>query len=187
MLLEGGINKDGEMDKKNKDSVLRWRHIKDIPIDVGPRYFKCFSLEELESHVDRAGIIISFTTLGPGFRAVARARHNETLIIGYVEGFVRPSGQILHLDKMEVFKSMVKRAREEEPDIDFGGVSFAIGLVLGYRCLLHGIEKGCTTAEFLAIDDEGMCLFSLFCFALFLSLNLSLINLKKIIDERVST
>ena len=119
---------------------------------------------------------------------MARAKHNETLIIGYVEGFVRPSGQILHLDKMEVFKSMVKRAREEEPDIDFGGVSFAIGLVLGYRCLLHGIEKGCTTAEFLAIDDEGMCfvLFILFCF-ISVSQSISHLFKKIIIDERVST
>ena len=113
-----------------------------------------WTLDELEEHVSKAGIVISFTTFGPGYRAVARAKHNETLIMGYVEGFVRPAGEILHLDKMEVFKQMVKRARNEEPSIDFGGVSFAIGLILGYRCLLHGLEKGCNTAEFLAIDDE---------------------------------
>ena len=129
-----------------------------------------WTLEELEKHIDRAGITISFTTLGPGYRAVARAKHNETLIMGYVEGFVRPSGQILHLDKMEVFKRMVQKARKEEPNIDFGGVSFAIGLILGYRCLLHGIEKGCTTAEFLAIDDEGMSLFCVCLYVCFLSL-----------------
>jgi hypothetical protein len=115
-----------------------------------------WSIEELEEQALKSGIVISFTTLGPGYRAVARAKHNETLIMGYVEGFVRPSGDILHLDKMEVFKKMVKRARNEEPTMDFGGVSQAVGLILGYKCLFHGIEKGCRTAEFLAIDDEGM-------------------------------
>jgi hypothetical protein len=113
-----------------------------------------WTMEELEEQVSKVGVIISWSTFGPGYRAVARAKHNESLVIGYVEGFVRPAGEILHLDKMEVYKPMVKRARREAPSMDFGGVSFAIGLLLGYRCLLHGIEKGCKTAEFLAIDDE---------------------------------
>lgn len=115
-----------------------------------------WSVDELEEQALKSRVVISFTTLGPGFRAVARAKHNETLIMGYVEGFLRPSGVILHLDKMEVFKKMVKRVRNEDPAMDFGGVSFAIGLLLGYRCLLHGVENGCSSAEFLAIDDEGM-------------------------------
>ena len=48
-----------------------------------------WDLEELESFAAESGVIVSFTTLGPGYRAVARAQHNESLIIGYVEGFVR--------------------------------------------------------------------------------------------------
>mmetsp|Transcript_4337 Transcript_4337/g.7579 ORF Transcript_4337/g.7579 Transcript_4337/m.7579 type:complete len:253 (-) Transcript_4337:11-769(-) len=99
------------------------------------------------------GVDISFTTLGPGFRAVARPSHDDSQIIGYVEGFLRPGGQIIHLDKMEVWKKAVDRARKENPDgYKNGGNVFGVGLVLGYLCLLH--EEGCTTAEFLAIDDE---------------------------------
>lgn len=98
---------------------------------------------------------MSFTTMGPGYRAVARAKHDEELILGYVEGFLRPGGAILHLDKMEVFKPVVKKAKQQRPELfDFGGVSFGIGLVMGYRCLLHGQQNGCKAAEFLAIDDE---------------------------------
>eukprot|EP00980_Cylindrotheca_fusiformis_P015069 scaffold4157_cov136-Cylindrotheca_fusiformis.AAC.19 len=113
-----------------------------------------WTMEELDDQAEKSGVILSWSTFGPGYRAVARAKHDESLVMGYVEGFVRPAGEILHLDKMEVWKKMVKRARNEAPAMDFGGFAAGIGLLLGYRCLLHGIEKGCTTAEFLAIDDE---------------------------------
>ena len=98
-----------------------------------------WNIKNLDSYADRSGMTISFTTLGPGYRAVARAKHDESLILGYVEGFVRPAGQILHLDKMEIFQPILQRAKRGNPDgFDFGGISFGIGLVLGYRCLLHG-------------------------------------------------
>ena len=139
-----------------------------------------WTVDELEEYADKTGVVISFTTLGPGYRAVARAKHDESLILGYVEGFVRPAGNILHLDKMEVFKPVVEKAKKQQPDLfDFGGVSFGVGLMMGYRCLLFGEkncflfsflfrrichvsnffqlpgqEKGCSVAEFLAIDDE---------------------------------
>ena len=86
---------------------------------------------------------------------MARARHDESLIVGYVEGFVRPAGQILHLDKMQVFQPVVDKVKAQVPNsLDFGGVSFGIGLLMGYKCLLHATEKGCSMAEFLAIDDR---------------------------------
>jgi len=111
--------------------------------------------QQLLDYADRQGLVVSLTTLGPGYRAIARAKHNTTKIIGYVEGFIRPTGQILHLDKMEVFKPMVKAARQENPqEFKGGGTVFGPGLILGYLCLLHGIEQGCQTAEFLAIDDQ---------------------------------
>lgn len=109
----------------------------------------------IDELADNRGVVISFSTLGPGFRAVARAKHDESMILGYVEGFVRPAGEVLHLDKMEVFQKMVDKVKAQVPgSLDFGGVSFAIGLLMGYTCLLHGQEKGCRIAEFLAIDDE---------------------------------
>lgn len=85
------------------------------------------------------GVEISLSTLGPGYRAVARAKHNSTLILGYVEGFLRPSGKVLHLDKMEVFRKIVLRARAENPDkFKQGGTVFGVGLLMGYVCLLYG-------------------------------------------------
>lgn len=98
-----------------------------------------WTLQQLEEYADKTGVVISFTTLGPGYRAVARAKHDESLILGYVEGFVRPSGTILHLDKMEVFQPILKKAKYQMPEsFDFGGISFGVGLLAGYRCLLHG-------------------------------------------------
>jgi hypothetical protein len=101
------------------------------------------------------GILLSLSTLGPGYRAIARAKHNESLVLGYVEGFLRPGGTILHLDKMEVFRKMVVKAKSENPtEFSQGGTVFGIGLLMGYICLLYGRDNGYTVGEFLAIDDE---------------------------------
>lgn len=116
---------------------------------------KFATAEEIIKYGENVGIKVSLSTLGPGYRAVARAVHDEEQIIGYVEGFLRPGGTLLHLDKMEVWKKAVDRARKENPDgFKNGGNVFGIGLLLGYLCLLHGKENGCVDAEFLAIDDE---------------------------------
>jgi len=110
--------------------------------------------DEIDTFAKERGMIVTFSTLGPGYRAVARAIHDESIILGYVEGFVRPTGQILHLDKMQIFQPVVNRMKENYPEtLNFQGVSFGIGLLMGYKCLLFGKDKGCRIAEFLAIDD----------------------------------
>lgn len=111
--------------------------------------------EELLAYADRQEVIVSLTTLGPAYRAVARSKHNETQILGYIEGFIRPTGQLLHLDKMEVFRKMVHRARHENPKFKGGGTVLGVGMLMAYLCVLHGAEEGkCSQAEFLAIDDS---------------------------------
>jgi len=98
-----------------------------------------WTLSDIEDYADQQGVVLSFTTLGPGYRAVARAKQDESLVLGYVEGFLRPAGNILHLDKMEAFQPQLKKARKLDADgFDFGGISFGVGLLMGYRCLLHG-------------------------------------------------
>lgn len=111
--------------------------------------------EQLMEFADSQGVELSLTTLGPGFRALVRSSHNTTLIMGYVEGFVRPSGKLMHLDKMEVFQKAVATAREENPKFKGGGNIMGVGLLMAYLCLWHGFEEsGCTQAEFLAIDGK---------------------------------
>lgn len=110
--------------------------------------------EELIDFAKDTGIVLSLSTLGPGYRVLARAAHNETLIVGYIEGFVRPGGEIIHLDKMEVYKKAIRRCREENPEFTNGASGFGVGLMIGCLCLRHGIESGCKIAEFLAIDDS---------------------------------
>ena len=108
--------------------------------------------DELEDFARDQGLEITLTTLGPGFRSTARSLHNRTEILGYVEGFTR--GNILHLDKMEVFSKVVKTVRRENPQFTGGGTSLGVGLLMGYVCLLHGQQANCKSAEFLAIDDD---------------------------------
>jgi len=185
------------------------------------------SLDELNEYASQEGIDLTFNTLGPGYRSVARfdppaastasttttttttttrknnqedndgsgSEEDSRLVLGYVEGFVRPTGNILHLDKMEAYQPILNRAKRQyqrqyelatnvkknnndniNKDVDqstaasasvsssepppppppilyLGGISFGVGLLMGYQCLLHGKSKGCTRAEFLAIDD----------------------------------
>jgi hypothetical protein len=101
------------------------------------------------------GVELSLTTLGPAYRGVARSAHNRTQILAYVEGFVRPQAPpLLHLDKMEVFRPLVKQARQENPRFTGGGTSLGVGLLVAYLCVLHGLDQNCQMAEFLAIDDS---------------------------------
>ena len=46
--------------------------------------------EELDEYAEQVGVTLTFSTLGPGYRAVARAAHDEEQILGYCEGFLRP-------------------------------------------------------------------------------------------------
>ena len=120
-----------------------------------------WTLQQLEDYAsdESINVVISFTTFGPVYRAVARAKHDESIILGYVEGFLRPTQpKLLHLDKMEIFQPVVERVRRSRPNtLNFGGVNIGLGLLMGYRCLLYAAEPAQgsrTIAEFLAIDDE---------------------------------
>jgi len=102
------------------------------------------TIEEINNFATSNGISLIFTTRGPGYRCVgvdANSNNSTTTIVGYVEGFIRPGRKILHADKMEIF---IKGG---------GGTFLGPGLLIAYACFLHGKESGCTTAEFLAIDD----------------------------------
>jgi hypothetical protein len=143
-------------------------------------YWTRLQLDHFASH---EGIVLSITKVGPFFRSVARAHHNTSIILGYVEGWIRPSvsmvggsNTILHLDKMLVFPRMIRRTREENPQqFRNGGTILGVGLLLGYLCCLdyycdqindenlrrkkRSMDVTDTTtsyvAEFLAIDDES--------------------------------
>ncbi len=111
--------------------------------------------EQLKEFSESVGVTLSLTTLGPGYRVVARASHDKEQILGYCEGFVRPAGNILHVDKLEVWKKALDRAAKENPQgFKKGGQIFGVSLLLGYLTMLFGQSQSCTVAEFLAIDDE---------------------------------
>jgi hypothetical protein len=137
----------------SKQRATMTRYMTEQSAETGAKSIP-WTQETLEEYASQQGIVLSLSTLGPGYRALARAKHNTTLILGYVEGFVRPSGNILHLDKMQVFSKIVQQARLENPEeFKGGGTIFGPGLLVGYLCLLFGAERGCRVAEFLAIDD----------------------------------
>lgn len=57
------------------------------------------------------------------------------------------------MDKMEVYKPIMARARVGNPQLaQKGGPWLGIGLLLAYLCLLE-FQTICHEAEFLAIDD----------------------------------
>ena len=89
---------------------------------------------------------------------MARSTTSSSDIFGYVEGFIRPvPSNYLHVDKMEVFQKVVDKVRKDDDSPLFtggGGTPLGVGLLVGYDCLLYGLENNCGIAEFLAIDDE---------------------------------
>jgi hypothetical protein len=123
----------------------------------------CWSLQQLEEYTnsDSVGVVLEFTTsaLTGGYRCIARAKHNESIILGYVEGFLRPPPQldIVHMDKMEIYQYRIERVKREKPNtLNFNGINIGLGRLMGYRCLLYAKEQGSsrTKVEFLAINDE---------------------------------
>ena len=128
--------------------------------DIDPAIPLLWTENDVDQFANDRGLVISFSTLGPGYRAVARAKHDESMILGYVEGFIRPAGKILHLDKMQVFQPMAQCVKRQIPNsLDFGGVILVLVLTYSWdipgTCLMYGKENGCQMAEFLAIDDES--------------------------------
>jgi hypothetical protein len=150
---------------------------------------------QLMSYANDEGIVLSISKVGPLIRTVARTRpitipdgtdnssndNSSSILLGYVEGFVRPtqaipflssSSQILHLDKMEVFRKQIQLARTAaaatattgtNPPTQFrnGGTILGVGLLLGYLCVLDYVnncnnqqQRPHLMTEFLAIDDE---------------------------------
>ncbi len=139
------------------ESILQ-RSASDAPTEDNKTIWTLEQLEEYASD-ESVNVVISFTTFGPVYRAVARAKHDESIILGYVEGFLRPTQpKLLHLDKMEIFQPVLERVRRTHPNtLNFGGINIGLGLLMGYRCLLYAAEPAQgsrTIAEFLAIDDE---------------------------------
>ena len=113
-------------------------------------------IEEITTFANNNGVELQFTTKGPGYRGVAIPPNNPDNILGYIEGFIRPSGKILHADKMEIFKIALNSARRNEDTFSGGGTFLGPGLLIAYVCLLHGKESGCVDVEFLAIDDAEL-------------------------------
>lgn len=116
-----------------------------------------FTLEDLEEFALQEGLELSKTTLGPGFRVVARSTQDQSKILGYGEGFVRPSGSLLHLDKVEMFKPIVKQVKKESPDFRGGGTIFGVSLILGYQMLLHGAFLGLVAWFFKETANISYC------------------------------
>lgn len=118
-------------------SVTPFQHSSVPKNDVGP-----VTAGEIIQYAAVQGTSLSVSSMGPLFRVVARASHNESIILGYCDGAIRPSGVILHLDSMKVFKpSLAKAAANDNRFKKGGGTVFGIGLLLGCLCLRHGKKK----------------------------------------------
>jgi hypothetical protein len=144
---------------------------------------------QLMAYANDEGIQLSISKVGPLVRAMARtnittgtidtvksfnfsnptttaaAATSSTILLGYVEGFVRPSqvlpltssSSILHLDKMEVFQKQINLARKNSSQNTIntnnesltttnkpfrnGGTILGVGLLLGYLSVLDYVNQ----------------------------------------------
>ncbi|KZV50557.1 DNA polymerase kappa [Dorcoceras hygrometricum] len=90
---------------------------------------------------------IELRTFGPFFRITATSLATNR-DLGRLEGVIRAwfRGKILHLDSMKLRKETIKMEKS----------LFGIGLFIGAIAIRHGYERGCSTAELLAINDSDL-------------------------------
>jgi hypothetical protein len=143
------------------------------------------TFEDLQDHALREyNTNLTLTTLGPGYRVVARSlrvdstsldnnnnnsgysssskeEEDQGNIYGYCTGFVRPAGDILHIDALKVLDENIKKG-STRPGTSTGNNngnnvgslgSANKGQLIGLAAILYGYSKGCTKCEVLAIDD----------------------------------
>ena len=136
------------------NNLLKHQMSRSADVEANDATTTIADIEEITTFASKNGVDLQFTTnAARGYRGVAVAKNNKENILGYIEGFIRPGGKILHADKMEIFKSALNEARREEDEFTGGGTFLGPGLLIAFVCLLHGRENGCEKCEFLAIDD----------------------------------
>jgi len=114
--------------------------------------------EQVIEYAKHHGISLSVSSFGLAFRSTARATKNADLILGYCEGFFRPTGSIVQIEKLIVWKDGLLKAKQLDPSSfqAHAGNTFGISLLVGYMALLHACNQSrhFDKVEFLAIDDE---------------------------------
>ena len=114
--------------------------------------------EQVIEYAQQHGISLSVSSFGPAFRSTARSVQDSNLILGYCEGFLRPTGSIVQIEKLIVWKDALNKAKQMDPSSfqAHAGNTFGISLLVGHLALLHayGQSRPLETVEFLAIDDE---------------------------------
>lgn len=115
--------------------------------------------DQMIEYAQQHGISLSLSTFGPAFRSTARAANDTSLILGYCEGFFRPTGNIVQIEKLIVWKDALNKAKKIIDPSSFqshAGNTFGVSLLVGYIALLHADcqSRPFETVEFLAIDDQ---------------------------------
>ena len=76
-----------------------------------------WSEDRLMEFANQEGLVLSLTTLGPGYRGVARAKHNTSIILGYCEGFLRPGEFFLYQEARHFFFCSNKQATNNKQQL----------------------------------------------------------------------
>ncbi|KAI8026203.1 hypothetical protein LOK49_LG02G03369 [Camellia lanceoleosa] len=92
-------------------------------------------------------IHLQLQTLGPFFRITAKSLETQNEL-GRAEGLIRVwfGGRVLHLDSIRLRRETLGMERS----------IFGIGLFIGAVAIRYGYERGCGSAELLAINDSEL-------------------------------
>ncbi|TKY55032.1 hypothetical protein E2542_SST19446 [Spatholobus suberectus] len=90
---------------------------------------------------------LQLRTVGPFFRITARSLATNTEL-GRAEGLIRlwVAGRILHLDSIKLQRETLGMEKS----------IFGLGLFIGAVAVRHGYDRGCKTAQLLAINDSDL-------------------------------
>lgn len=103
-------------------------------------------MDDIKAVADGKEVLLELETFGlVFFTASAYSKPNRALL-GRAHGFWRPwlRGKVLHIDSIRMAKIDSSKQRSV----------FGLALLIGAMVLRYGLDRGCKTAELLAINDS---------------------------------
>lgn len=109
-----------------------------------------YCLADIEEYAKKLNIELKITVIGPYLKLEALSLE-ESKVVGYLTGFIRPLTGLLQLETIQVRN---RRQSLQYRAIPVGVEGKGVSFILGSWSLRWAFSMGCKTAELLAVRDD---------------------------------